>query len=98
MGNTQTVHFQANQDFKIYRWFSLRKSDVRVLQLENQIMERFKLDELPDDKTFSVCFLPRDGDWTPLDQEDDIESLFRLSHGKGTKRNPISLQVKIIKK
>lgn len=95
MGNTQTIHFQANLGFKSYRWFHLRKADVNVMQLDNAIIDRFKI---PDDKTFTVSFLPAHGDWILLDTDDDIVSMFRLAAQKGTKKKPISLEVTIVDK
>jgi hypothetical protein len=98
MGNTQTIHFQANHDLKTYRWFKLRKSDVNVMQIDNEVMERFKLQDQKEELTFTVSFLPKDGDWLLLDKAEDIESMYRLCHGKGTKKSPISLQVKLVPK
>jgi hypothetical protein len=98
MGNLESVHFQASVDLKSYRWFKLPKAHVNMHQIEHQLVQRFNLDEQDKEETFSVYFLPKDGDWLPLAEAEDIESMFRLGHGNGSKKNPFSLQVRFVEK
>lgn len=93
MGNTQYVYFQANRDHTLYKWFKLQRSDVNLTQLDNEVMERFKLDEI--ETTWTLSFLDTTGHWILLDTAEDLKAMLKVHHGQGTKKSPISLRVQL---